>query len=614
VCGIVGVLQRDGAPVDPEALGRAAASLAHRGPDDAGQMVDGPVGLGHRRLSIIDLSRAARGPIANEDETVWLTYNGEIYNFRELRRLLVARGHSFRSHSDGEVVVHGWEEWADGLFERLNGIFAFGIWDSRRGQLVLARDRFGAKPLYFSADQNAVVFGSEVKALLAYWGRGASLSLPALGEYLTFQNVYGERTLFEGVEMLSAGTYMRVSRDGGIARRTYFDPIPEPVEGADEAELAEELRGRLARAVERQLVADVPVGAYLSGGMDSASLVTLAGRVIPHIHTFTAGFDVADASPLELAADERADAELVARQVGTEHYEAVLHAGDMARVLPQLVWHLEDLRAGTCYQNFYVARLASRFTKVVLAGTGGDELFAGYPWRYARLDGVHDRGSFVDTYYDYWCRLVPDEQKPELFTDAAWDEIRAARPLRERFEEVVNHLPDLDPIDLALYFEQRTFLHGLLVVEDKLSMAHSLEARVPFLDNELVDFALRIPGKVRNGSSEGKKLLRDAARGLLPDTLVTKRKQGFSPPDRTWYQGRNLSYVREVLLDSTALSRGLFRPARIERTISEHARGEADHRLLIWSLLCLEWWQRHFVDDWSAAAARYALPEHARVA
>jgi asparagine synthase (glutamine-hydrolysing) len=611
VCGIVGALRRDGAPVDEQALRRAAASIAHRGPDDEGLIVDGPAGLAHRRLSIIDLSRAARGPMPNEDETVWLTYNGEIYNYRELRRLLTARGHRFRSQGDGEVLVHGWEEWGEGLLDRLNGIFAFGIWDAGSGELLLARDRFGAKPLYVSSDSEGVVFGSEVKALLAYRGEPGSLSLPALAEYLTFQNTYGDRTLFDGVEMLPAGGFMRISRNGAVTRGRYFDPVPEPVAGVDERALAEELRARLSRAVERQLVADVPVGAYLSGGMDSASLVTLAGRRIPHIHTFTVGFDVADASPLEVAMDERADAELVARQIGTEHYEAVLHAGDMARVLPQLVWHLEDLRAGTCYQNFYVARLASRFTKVVLAGTGGDELFAGYPWRYARIDGIGDRRGFVDSYYDYWCRLVPDADKPRLFTDDAWVELRGAPTPRERFEEVIEHLPDLEPIDLGLYFEQRTFLHGLLVVEDKLSMAHSLEARVPFLDNELVDFALRIPGTIKNGSSEGKRLLRDAARGLLPDALVEKRKQGFSPPDRTWYQGQNLSYVRDVLLDSTALSRGLFRPDYVERVIDQHARGEADQRLLIWSLLCLEWWQKHFVDDWSSSVARYAAAQGA---
>jgi asparagine synthase (glutamine-hydrolysing) len=266
-------------------------------------------------------------------------------------------------------------------------------------------------------------------------------------------------------------------------------------------------------------------------------------------------------------------------------------------VLPDLVWHLEDLRAGTCYQNYYVARLASKFVKVVMAGTGGDELFAGYPWRYAMLKGAADRAGFLDAYYGYWCRLLTDADRRDAFTDEAWAAVAGIDP-RESFEQVTAHLDaDLDPVEQALYFEQRTFLHGLLVVEDKMSMAHSMEARVPFLDNELVDFALRIPARVRAGSDEGKVLLRQAARSFLPDTLVHKRKQGFSPPDGTWYRGRNLEYVREVLLDPGSLRRGIFRPEFLERVIREHTAGRADHRLMIWSLLCLEWWQRLFVDD-----------------
>jgi asparagine synthase (glutamine-hydrolysing) len=561
------------------------------------------VGLAHRRLSIIDVSAAGRGPMTNEDETVWLTYNGEIYNFRELRRLLEARGHVFRSRTDSEVLVHGWEEWRDHLVDRLNGIFAFAIWDGRAHELFLARDRFGVKPLYLTRTRGQLVFASEAKAILAYRGEAASLSLPALTEYLTFQNVLGERTLFEGITMLPAGTAMRVAADGTTLRRTYFDPAPiGSGEVGDPDAIVVELRAVLQRAVDRQLMSDVPLGAYLSGGMDSASLVALAARRIPHIHTFTAGFDLTDASPLELAADERSDAEIVAREVGTEHYEAVLHAGDMERVLPALVWHLEDLRAGTSYQNFFVARLASRFVKVVLAGTGGDELFAGYPWRYQQLEQINDTRSFSDVYYDYWCRLVPDEQKCALFTADAFEEAATVNP-RDSFDQVTADLPGLEPIDRALYFEQRTFLHGLLVVEDKLSMAHSMEARVPLLDNELVDFSLRVPGRLKNMSPHGKQLFRDAARNFLPSSLVTKRKQGFSPPDRTWYQGQNLQYIREILLDSRTLSRGVIRPSFLEQTISEHAAGHADHRLLIWSLLCLEWWHRVFVD-----AARSTSP------
>jgi asparagine synthase (glutamine-hydrolysing) len=596
MCGVAGVLNHDGSPVDRAALDRASTSIAHRGPDDQGIHVDGIVGLAHRRLSIIDVSPAGRGPMANEDQTVWLTYNGEIYNFRELRRLLEARGHRFRSHTDSEVLVHGWEEWGEQLVERLNGIFAFAIWDARSRELFLARDRFGIKPLYVATTRDQLVFASEAKAILAYQGAPATLSLPALMEYMTFQNVLGERTLFDGITMLPAGTTVRVAADGTKHWRQYFDPVPlDGGDAGDPDSISTELRAVLQHAVDRQLMSDVPLGAYLSGGMDSASLVALASRRIPHIHTFTAGFDLTDSSPLELAADERGDAEIVAREVGSEHYEAVLHAGDMERVLPSLVWHLEDLRAGTSYQNFYVARLASRFVKVVLAGTGGDELFAGYPWRYKQLEQIGDGRGFSDVYYQYWCRLVPDEQKRELFTADAFEQASTVDP-RESFDQVTAHLPQLEPIDRALYFEQRTFLHGLLVVEDKLSMAHSMEARVPLLDNELVDFSLRLPGRLKNMSPEGKRLLRDAARSFLPSALVSKRKQGFSPPDRSWYQGRNLRYIRETLLDSRTLSRGVIRPSFIERTIAQHAAGGADHRLLIWSLLCLEWWHRVFVD------------------
>jgi len=596
MCGIAGALHHDGSAVMPARLRAAATAIAHRGPDDEGFHIDGSAGLAHRRLSIIDLSEAGRGPMPNEDQTVWLTYNGEIYNYRELRRLLVARGHVFRSRTDSEVLVHGWEEWGHGLLERLNGIFAFAIWDAAKQRLFLARDRFGAKPLYYQSTPDRIVFGSECKAILAYEQRSATMSLPALVEYMTFQNCFGAETLFEGIEILRAGSWLEVGRDGHTTRGVYYDPVPQPRAVDDVDALVEELAALLDNAVERQLMSDVPVGAYLSGGIDSATLATLAARRVPHIHTFTVGFDLADASPLELGMDERMDAEIVARESGTEHYEAVLHAGDVARVLPSLVWHLEDLRAGTCYQNYYVSRLASRFVKVVLAGTGGDELFAGYPWRYDLLSAIGAGGSFDDIYYNYWSRLVKDEAKPDLFTADAWSSARDVN-VRERFDQVTEGLPSsVAPIDRALYFEQRTFLHGLLVVDDKLSMAHGLEARVPFLDNDLVDLAQRIPGAVKNSSPEGKRLLREASAFFLPAKLVAKRKQGFSPPDRSWYQGRNLRYIREVLLDASTLSRGIFKPAFSERCIREHAEGVADHRLMIWSLLSVEWWQRLFVD------------------
>jgi len=311
--------------------------------------------------------------------------------------------------------------------------------------------------------------------------------------------------------------------------------------------------------------------------------------------TFTGGFDMSSVSGLELVFDERADAEAISRVCSTEHYTMVMHAGDMAWVLPELVWHLEDLRVGMSYQNHYIARLASKFVTVSLAGTGGDELFAGYPWRYQLVEDARDPAEFERRHYDYWTRLVPDSEKQEFFSPATWETIRSEAPLAA-YREVIAPAADLDPATRALYFEAKTFLHGLLVVEDRVSMANSLEARVPFLDNELVELAMRIPVRLQYDASSGKRILREAMQGLLPQDLLSKPKQGFSPPDQSWYRGPTMEYIRELLLAPRTTSRGYFQAPWIERMLTEHGDGRANHRLLIWSLLSFEWWNRLFVD------------------
>jgi asparagine synthase (glutamine-hydrolysing) len=318
--------------------------------------------------------------------------------------------------------------------------------------------------------------------------------------------------------------------------------------------------------------------------------------------TFTGGFDLSSVSGLELVFDERADAEAVASAFRTEHYEMVMHAGDMAWVLPELVWHLEDLRVGMSYQNHYIARLASKFVKVVLAGTGGDELFAGYPWRYQLLDGSGG-ADFASGHYSYWSRLVPDDKKPEFLTKQTWAAVSDTPP-RAAYERVLTPVADKDPLSKALYFEVKTFLHGLLVVEDKVSMAHSLESRVPFLDDDLVDIARRIPAPLKHSGPEGKRLLRLAMREVLPEHIVKKKKQGFSPPDQAWYRGQTMPYIETILLDSRTLSRGYFNQTFIRAMLREHFEGKVNHRLLIWSLLAFEWWNRMFVDG--EPAARHA--------
>jgi asparagine synthase (glutamine-hydrolysing) len=605
MCGIAGIVDLRGEVVHQGEIDAMAVTIAHRGPDDSGTFVMGSVGLANNRLAILDVSDAGHQPMASDDGRYVLVYNGELYNFRELARELGARGHVFRSRGDTEVVLRAWQEWGESCLDRFDGMFAFAVWDERERTLTLVRDRFGVKPLYYAEVGGRLLFGSEIKALLAA-GMRTRVSADALREYFTFQNVYSDRTLFDGVRMLPAGHLLRVSQPLEAPRR-YWDLELEPDESVGEEEWIERIRAAFEAGVERQLISDVPLGSFLSGGMDSASIVATASGRIPRLMTFTGGFDLSSVNGLELVFDERAAAEKVASTCRTEHYEMVMHAGDMAWVLPELVWHLEDLRVGMSYPNHYIARLASKFVKVSLAGTGGDELFAGYPWRYELIEDVHDPDEFDRRYYEYWSRLVPEDRHADFFTHELRGEFTSS-PF-EHYRAAIEPARPLDPLSKALYFEAKTFLHGLLVVEDRVSMAHSLEVRVPFLDNELVEIARRIPPRLKHTGGDGKRLLRRAMRGLLPDEIIEKPKQGFSPPDESWYRGPSMSEIAELLLDARTLDRGYFEPAYVRRVLDEHRAGRENHRLLIWSLICFEWWNRLFIDgdpstrhsDWHAA-------------
>jgi asparagine synthase (glutamine-hydrolysing) len=594
MCGIAGIYDLRGRPVAASEVRAMNDVIRHRGPDDGGEYVEQALGLANRRLSIIDLSPAGHQPMANEDGSLLLVYNGELYNFQELVPLLEARGHRFHSRTDTEVVLHSYEQWGPDCLTRFNGMFAFAIWDQRTRTLFLARDRFGIKPLYYAQADGRFLFASEVKSLLRA-GVPRRVSPEALVEYFTFQNLLSDLTLFDGVRLLPPGHTLTVSEDG-IKTERYWDLTFDPEDGVDEEEWSERIRGVFEEVVTRQLVSDVPVGSYLSGGMDSASIAAVASRNVPRLMTFTGGFDLSSVDGLELVFDERADAEVVASKFRTQHYEMVMHAGDMAWALPELVWHLEDLRVGMSYPNYYIAGLASKFVKVALGGAGGDELFAGYPWRYELVQELEDAAGFDRAYYGYWARLVPDADKESFFTPDVLGRARDHAPF-ELYRQTMQPAAHLDPLSKALYFEAKTFLHGLLVVEDKVSMAHSLEVRVPFLDNELVALAERIPSRLKHGGGEGKELLRKAMAPLLPPEIVEKRKQGFSPPDQSWYAGPTMDYIREILLDPRSLGRGYFQPAYVKRVLEEHIDGRVNHRLLIWSLLCFEWWNRLFMDD-----------------
>jgi asparagine synthase (glutamine-hydrolysing) len=581
--------------------------IRHRGPDDRDVWAQGPVALGHQRLSIIDLSPRGRNPMANEDNSVRIVFNGEIYNYRDLRPDLIRRGHVFRSQTDTEVILHLYEELGPECIERLNGMFAFALWDERRRRLLLARDRFGVKPLYYARLGDTLAFASEVKAFLALPEFSARPDPFALAEHFTFQNTFGERTFFDGVKLVPAGHYVLVE-DGRTQQRQYWDLRFAPESNLNLEEWAAGLRERFEAAVNHQLMSDVPLGSYLSGGMDTGSISAVAARRIPEMHTFTCGFKLpAGASELERFFDERDESNRLARLLGTVHHELELGPEAMRPVLPAVVWHLDEPRVGISYQVYYTAEMISRYVKVVLSGVGGDELFAGYPWRYEPI--LNQRGDdFDQTYYRLWIRFLTDDQKRELFSDE-FNQSLGDFSTFDSFREVSRGAAGADPLHRALYFDFKTFLNGLLLVDDKLSMAHSIEARVPFLDNEVVDYVARIPAEFKLRPSESKVVLREAMRGLLPDETIFRRKQGFTPPDQTWYKGESLAYIRNLILGPRAIERGYFRVEALGKILDDHLQDRRNNRFLIWSLMCFEWWNRLFVDREPVAESEAEVAE-----
>jgi asparagine synthase (glutamine-hydrolysing) len=618
MCGITGLINLDNSPVPLPVLQGMTDAIAHRGPDGEGHWIEGNVGLGHRRLSIIDLSAAGFQPMVSADHRYWLSYNGEVYNFLELRSELETKGYWFRSQTDTEVVLNALAEWGTKALNRFNGMFAFALWDRKDRTLLLARDRYGIKPLYTSLQNNTFAFGSEQKAILAMPEFKRQIDKPALLEYFTFQNIFTDRTLLEDIKLLPAGYYatLDLKTEKPTLRRTqYWDyNFQEPTQHASPEEYQEELDRLFQQAVSRQLVSDVEIGSYLSGGMDSGSITAIAAKSFPYLKTFTCGFDLSSASGIELSFDEREKAEAMSYHFKTEHYEMVLKAGDMERALPKLASHLEEPRVGQSYPNYYVAQLASKFVKVVLSGTGGDEHFGGYPWRYYRAVVNNDFENYIDKYFLYWQRLVNNQNLKRLFKPI-WGSVDGIIT-RDIFRDVFdNHQDKLktpeDYINHSLYFESKTFLHGLLMVEDKLSMVHGLETRVPFLDNDLVDFTMSCPVNLKlnnldevvrinenemfnkkrkffQKTRDGKQILRDVMKRHIPEEVINAKKQGFSAPDATWFKGESMDFVKRILMNGDAHIFKYLNKSVIGELIQEHLNGTENRRLLIWSLLNVE--------------------------
>lgn len=618
MCGVTGIIHLDEIEVSHSLLKKMTDVLAHRGPNGEGHWIENNVGIGHRRLSIIDLSHAGDQPMVSTDLRYVITYNGEVYNFRELRSELEHAGFSFRTVSDTEVVLRAFEYWGNNAFERFNGMFALAIWDRLERILVIARDRYGIKPLYWSFQGNSFIFASEQKAITACSGFNKTLDKSALLEYFTFQNFFTNKTLIQDIKLLPAGHFatldLRIERPLLKETRYWDFDFRQPESLASDLEYREELDRLFIQAVRRQLVTDVELGSYLSGGIDSGSIAAIAAKSIPYIKTFTCGFDLSSASGLELSFDERAKAEAMSYYFKTEHYEIVLKAGDMERCIPKLAWHLEEPRIGQSYPNFYAAKLASKFVKVVLSGAGGDELFGGYPWRYYRAVNNDNFEQYIDKYYLYWQRLISNSEIRQLFAPI-WSDVKDVWT-RDIFRDVfLNRSEQLstpeDYINHSLYFEAKTFLHGLFIVEDKLSMAHGLETRVPFMDNDLVDFAMQCPVRLKlnnltqvlrinenepgnktikyfQRTNEGKQILRDVMRRHVPMGVADAQKQGFSGPDDSWFKGDSIEFVKRKLLNRNARIYEFFDKKVVIKLVNQHLEGVQNRRLLIWSLLNFE--------------------------
>ena len=615
MCGITGFINLNDKPADVSILKSMTDSISHRGPDGEGHWVYDNIAIGHRRLSIIDLSDAGSQPMISSDGRYILSYNGEIYNFKDIRQELERLNYSFRSDTDSEVVLYALVQWGKDALLKFNGMFAFAFWDNHKKEMLLARDRYGIKPLYYSLCNNILCFGSEQKAILKNPNIKNKIDNEGLIEYFTFQNIFSDKTLIEDIKLLPAGhsASFSLQQPKNLKIELYWDyNFQNPEHKVDVKEYTEELNRLFVQAVERQLVSDVEIGAYLSGGMDSGAITAIASSKIPNLKSFTCGFDLSSASGVELAFDEREKAEAMSAKFKTEHYNIVLKSGDMERCMQDLVYTLEEPRVGQSYPNYFVAKLASKFVKVVLSGAGGDELFAGYPWRYYRNIANNDFESYIKNYYNYWQRMLNDDEFKSVFSGVIPNEYDGSytknifRGVFPKNNHKMSNPEDL--INNSLYLEAKTFLHGLFVIEDKISMAHSLETRVPFMDNDLVDFAMRCPielklNNIKNvinidenisgnktsvyfqKTNDGKQILRNMMEKHIPSEITSAPKKGFSSPDASWFKGESIEFVKKKLLNSKAELYKILNYNAVKKMLDEHFNGVKNRRLLIWSLL-----------------------------
>jgi asparagine synthase (glutamine-hydrolysing) len=637
MCGITGAVWTDAAKrIERDTLVAMTDALRHRGPDDEGfyeTSVALPggnssigVALGHRRLSIIDVA-GGHQPLSNEDGTIWIVFNGEIYNFRDLRRRLDGAGHTFRTASDTETLVHLYEDEGVGFLEHAEGMFALAIWDSRQRQLVLARDRLGKKPLVYRHEPGRLLFASELKSLLQVPDVPRDIEPTAVDEFLAYQYVPHPRTIFRGINKLPPAHYA-VYRDGRLQVGCYWNPdlSQEVKRSADDYQA--ELRELLTRAVEKRLQSEVPLGAFLSGGIDSSIVVALAQKLMREpVKTYSIGFSIREY-------DETSYAREVARHLGTDHHEERVEP-DCVNILPKLIWHYDEpFGDSSAIPTYYVSQMTRRHVTVALSGDGGDELFAGYTrYKAVALADFFDRlpGAAKKLVANkLWQRLPSGgRQRSPLRRFKRFAGVLAESPLRRYFDwmstfnepqraalysdDFVASLPDHDPIEfLAAAFARSagrdpvttasladlvTYLPcDLMTKVDIASMAHGLECRAPFLDQHVVELAAAMPASFKLRGTRGKRILLDTFGPLLPKSLLSRSKMGFGVPLSHWFRHELRDFTQEVLLAPTTLSRGYFRPAAVRQLVNDHLAGTFDHGFRLWSLLVFELWQRQWVD------------------
>jgi asparagine synthase (glutamine-hydrolysing) len=627
MCGICGKLSFDeGATVDQALIAGMLETIRHRGPDDEGVYLGSQVGLGHRRLSIIDLNTGHQ-PLSNENGTIWIVFNGEIYNYRELRVLLLSKGHVFKTETDTEVIVHLYEQFGPGCLEKLRGMFAFAIWDETARTLFLARDRVGIKPLYYHVTPESLVFGSEIKAILADRAVPRNVAPQLIDRFLTFLYLPGEETLLKGISKLAPGCYLLV-KNGKVEVYRYWDLcFSKPAETLSPQKAEKQLVELLAGTVELNMIADVPVGILLSGGIDSTAVLSFATeRTAKEISSYTVGFS--DPS----IADERPYARLAAQTYGSTHREMTISAADFAAFMPRYVWHMEEpVCEPPAIAMYYVSKLAHNYVKVVLSGEGGDEAFAGYnnyrnllwlerlkrglsPLNGAAAVGLSHASSllhlprlakyaplmsaqFPDYYYSRTSnpyRYAGDGLGALYSSDFARsiDRDRTIEPLRGLFSNVRGQ----GVLDQMLYIDTKTWLpDDLLIKADKMTMANSLELRVPLLDHKVLEFAAALPANLKVRGFKTKFLAKRALRGRLPRGILDRPKAGFPVPYEAWLRKDLRDLVHDVLFDRSTIQRGYFSPKAIQDMIT-HDETVGGCSKEIFSLITLELWHRAFLD------------------